>query len=74
MESNEDKLFANRMKKRGMSWTIKGLQRTGKAIQMVFNGNLRDWCGRKLPESMNLKPSFKKRYLHFFLTKQMLKF
>jgi hypothetical protein len=58
MESNEDKLFANRMKKRGMSWTIKGANRMGKAIQMAFNGNLRDWCGRKSPESRNLKPSF----------------
>jgi hypothetical protein len=58
MESNEDKLFANRMKKRGMSWTIKGANRMGKAIQMAFNGNLRDWCGRKSAESRNFKPSF----------------
>ena len=58
MESNEDKLFANRMKKRGMSWTMEGANRMGKAIQMAFNGNLRDWCGRKSPESRNFKPSF----------------
>jgi hypothetical protein len=58
MESNEDKLFANRMKKRGMSWTINGAQRMGKAIELAFNGDLRDWCGRKPPESRNFKPSF----------------
>ena len=58
MESNEDKLFANRMKKRGMSWTIPGARRMGKAIELAFNGNLRNWCGRKLPESTNFKPSF----------------
>ena len=58
MESNEDKLFANRLKKRGMSWTIKGAQRMGKAIELAFNGDLRDWCGRKPPESRNFKPSF----------------
>ena len=32
MESNEDKLFAYRMKKLGMSWTIPGAQRIGKVI------------------------------------------
>jgi hypothetical protein len=58
MESNEDKLFANRMKKRGMSWTIKGANRMGKAIQLAYNGNLKDLCSRKLPESRKLKPSF----------------
>jgi hypothetical protein len=58
MESNEDKLFANRMKKRGMSWTIKGAQHMGKAIELAFNDDLRNWCGRKLPESRNFKPSF----------------
>ena len=58
MESNEDKLFANRMKKRGMSWTISGAQRMGKAIELAFNGDLRNWCGRKSPESRNFKPSF----------------
>jgi hypothetical protein len=32
MESNIDKLIANRMKKRGMSWTIKGAQRMSRLI------------------------------------------
>lgn len=49
MESNEDKLFADRMKKRGISWTIKGAQHMGKAIQLVANGDLKDYCGRKPP-------------------------
>jgi len=47
MESNEDKLFADRMKKRGLSWTIKGAQRMGKAIELAFNEELANWCGRK---------------------------
>jgi hypothetical protein len=58
MESNEDKLFANRMKKRGMSWTIQGAHRMGKAIELSFNGNLKDWCGRRTPESKKFRPSF----------------
>ena len=32
MESQQDKLIANRMKKRGMSWTIRGAQRGGPAM------------------------------------------
>ena len=47
MESNEDKLFADRMKKRGLSWTIKGAQRMGKAIELAFNEELANWCGSK---------------------------
>ena len=47
MESNEDKLFADRMKKRGLSWTIKGAQGMGKAIELAFNEELARWCGRK---------------------------
>jgi hypothetical protein len=47
MESNEDKLFADRMKKKGMSWTIAGAKRMGKAIQLVANGDMRAMCGRR---------------------------
>jgi hypothetical protein len=47
MEGNESNLFADRMKDRGMSWTIKGAQHMGKAIQLAFNGELAKWCGRK---------------------------
>lgn len=49
MESNEDKLIANRMKKRGMSWTIKGAQRMAKVLQLKANGEIRLWCGRQQP-------------------------
>ena len=35
MESNEDKLVANRMKKRGLSWTIEGALRMNKALQLA---------------------------------------
>lgn len=60
MESNEDKLFADRMKKRGLSWTIAGAQHMGKAIQLVANGELGNWCGRKPPDVREWedRPSF----------------
>jgi hypothetical protein len=54
MESQEDKLFANRVKKRGMSWTIQGVERMGKVIQLRANGELGRWCGRYKP---SLRPS-----------------
>lgn len=47
MEGNISNLFADRMKDRGMSWTIKGAQRMGKAIQLASNGELSNFCGRK---------------------------
>ena len=40
MEGNESNLFADRMKDRGMSWTISGAQRIGKAIELTRNGEL----------------------------------
>jgi hypothetical protein len=55
IESNEDKLFANRMKKRGMSWTILGSQKMGKGIQLSFNDEWKPWCGRNKPKSMTQK-------------------
>jgi len=51
MESNEDKLFAYRMKKKGMSWTKSWAERMGKAIQLAENGNLVDYCGRRVTKS-----------------------
>jgi len=45
IEGNESNLFADRMKDRGMSWTIKGAQHMGKAIELAFNGELSKWCG-----------------------------
>ncbi len=44
MESQQDKTLVRRMKKRGMSWTIKGAQRMAKVIQLVANGELSSWC------------------------------
>ena len=44
MESNGDKLTANRMKKRGMSWTIRGAHRMAKVIQLSRNGELTEFC------------------------------
>ena len=46
IEGNESNLFADRMKDRGMSWTIPGAQHMGKAIQLSYNGELWKWCGR----------------------------
>ena len=40
IEGNESNLFADRMKDRGMSWTIRGAQHMGKAIELAFNGEL----------------------------------
>ena len=45
MEGNESNLFADRMKDRGMSWTICGAQRMGKAIELARNGELSNWVG-----------------------------
>jgi hypothetical protein len=39
MESNEDKLFADRMKKKGMSWTIAGAKQMSKVIQLIDNND-----------------------------------
>jgi hypothetical protein len=47
IEGNESNVFADRMKDRGMSWTIAGAVHMGKAIQLAFNGELGRWCGRK---------------------------
>ena len=44
MESNGDKLTANRMKKRGMSWTIRGANRMAKTVQLSRNGELSRFC------------------------------
>ena len=62
MESNEDKIFANRMKKRGMSWTISGAQKMGKGIQLTYHGEWGPWCNRDIP-----KPTVEKEFLSFDL-------
>ena len=47
MESNGDKLIANRMKKRGMSWTVRGAHRMAKVVQLRRNGDLSRFCRRR---------------------------
>ena len=44
MESNGDKLIANRMKNPSMSWTIRGAHRMVKVIQLDRNGELSEFC------------------------------
>lgn len=44
MESNVDKLIANRMKKRGMSWRIRGAQRMARLICLRETGELQSWA------------------------------
>jgi hypothetical protein len=63
MESNEDKLVANRMKKRGLSWMIGSGCRMAKVIQLAANKEIRPYCLRKnqptliqLPRPLILKP------------------
>ncbi len=43
MESNVDKMAANRMKKRGMSWTKKGATRMSRLILMQLCGEVCNW-------------------------------
>ena len=43
IEGNVDKLVANRLKKRGMSWTIKGAQRMTRLVNLREMGELHSW-------------------------------
>lgn len=43
IEGNVDKLVANRMKKRGMSWTLKGAQRMARLISLREMGQIHYW-------------------------------
>lgn len=47
MEGNVDKLVANRMKKRGMSWTISGAQGMARLISLRKMGQLHSWINRE---------------------------
>ena len=47
IESNVDKLIANRLKKRGMSWTKAGANRMLRLIQLREAGELDDWIARR---------------------------
>ncbi len=48
MEGNVDKLVANRMKKRGMSWTRRGARRMTRLLQMQHEGRIASW--KSLPK------------------------
>lgn len=54
MESNVDKLSANRMKKRGMSWRISGARRMTKLICLREMGKLHSWIASSNNESQTL--------------------
>lgn len=43
-EGNIDKTLANRLKKRGMSWTVAGGHNMAKVIQLRDNGQLEEWA------------------------------
>ena len=58
IEGNQSHLFSDRMKDRGMSWTIAGAVHMGKAIQLVANGDLKRWCGGKTPQPQGSALSF----------------
>ena len=47
IEANEDKLICNRMKKRGLSWTIQGALRMNKVIQLAANQEILPFCLRE---------------------------
>ena len=49
METHIDKLLANRLKKKGMSWSIPGLLAMGKARQLRANGQLSSDLFRHCP-------------------------
>jgi len=61
MESNQDKLIANRMKKRGLSWKISGALRMAKILQLKANGEIRPYCERGQPVERRITPVTKRR-------------
>jgi len=61
IESNVDKLAANRLKKKGMSWTIKGARAMACILMLSAEGKLSDVCKAKLPCAKALPPLKKMR-------------
>lgn len=59
MEANQDKLIANRMKKRGLSWKIDGALRMAKVLQLRANGEIRPYCERQQPIERELSTEVK---------------
>ena len=58
IEGNVDKLVANRMKKRGMSWTIEGAQRMARLISLREMGQIHYWITHG-DKSEDVKPPVK---------------
>jgi len=56
IEGNVDKLVANRMKKRGMSWRVKGAQRMTRLISLREMGKLHSWITRKDEQKQSHPP------------------
>ena len=56
IEGNVDKLVANRMKKRGMSWTIKGARRMARLISLREMGKLHSWITHKDKPGVSGRP------------------
>jgi hypothetical protein len=60
IEGNVDKLIANRMKKRGMSWTKRGGNRMARLINLRERGQLHSWINY-LPQKPKSIPLAEKR-------------
>lgn len=70
IESNIDKIVAHRMKKQGMSWSIKGARSILKIQEMILNGKWKEWWYkrrderievRRLPEPLSAKQVNKRK-------------
>ena len=56
IEGDVDKLVANRMKKRGMSWAVKGAQRMAKLISLREMGKLHSRITQKDKPRVSQRP------------------
>jgi len=56
IEGNVDKLVANRIKKRGMSWTIQGARRMTRLVNLREMGELHAWITHKGQQRDNKPP------------------
>jgi hypothetical protein len=61
IESNVDKLVANRMKKKGMSWTLKGARHMACLLMLSAERKLTDIC-RPRHTKVQMTPATKKKY------------
>ncbi len=61
MEGNVDKLAANRMKKRGMSWTKRGIRRMACLIRLQQSGEVRSWPTKPAQEGLLKETPAKRR-------------